>query len=358
MRITPELLQNANVRAWLRVLRAGESSQDDSAYRTMFGGGKFEGFDDHPRRVNSAAGLTSTAAGAFQFLSRTWDECKQALNLPDFSPVSQELAALFLTDRRKALDDVLAGRIEQAIQKCGKEWASLPGSPYGQPTRTLQQALATYAAYGGALNTSAEPVEKPAESERVATEWELNNPAPAPQPKAPMAPFIIPAVVELARLIPKLGGMFGGSEVAQRNVAAAGVVVDAVVGAVGAANAQEAVEKIAADPVAREAANKAVESVWYQITTEAGGGGIKGAGERDAAAQATGSIRKSASFWIALLLLPLVYLLVLSLIGLVGTATWSDDVRAGLAGSLISAIVGGLVGYYYGQTTSRNRGAQ
>lgn len=43
--------------------------------------------------------------------------------------------------------------------------------------------------------------------------------------------------------------------------------------------------------------------------------------------------------------------------GLVGTATWSDDVRAGLAGSLISAIVGGLVGYYYGQTTTRNRSA-
>jgi uncharacterized protein YcfJ len=30
-------------------------------------------------------------------------------------------------------------------------------------------------------------------------------------------------------------------------------------------------------------------------------------------------------------------------------------VRAGLAGSLISAVIGGLVGYYYGQTTSRNR---
>ena len=50
-------------------------------------------------------------------------------------------------------------------------------------------------------------------------------------------------------------------------------------------------------------------------------------------------------------------LLVLSLIGLIGTATWSDDVRAGLSGSLISAIVGGLVGYYFGQTTTRNRSA-
>ena len=66
---------------------------------------------------------------------------------------------------------------------------------------------------------------------------------------------------------------------------------------------------------------------------------------------------RDRSFWIGLLLLPLVYLLVLSLIGMIGSATWSDDVRAGLAGSLISAIIGGLVGYYFGQTTTRNRSA-
>ena len=46
----------------------------------------------------------------------------------------------------------------------------------------------------------------------------------------------------------------------------------------------------------------------------------------------------------AVLLLPLVYMIVASLIGLIGTATWSDDVRAGLAGSLISAVIGGLPG--------------
>jgi uncharacterized membrane protein YsdA (DUF1294 family) len=68
-------------------------------------------------------------------------------------------------------------------------------------------------------------------------------------------------------------------------------------------------------------------------------------------------IRKSPSFWVGLVLIPLVYLLVLSLIGMIGSATWSDDVRAGLAGSLISAIIGGLVGYYFGQTTTRNRSA-
>jgi muramidase (phage lysozyme) len=59
---------------------------------------------------------TSTAAGAFQFLSRTWDECAKALGLTDFSPASQDLAAVFLIDRRKALDDVLAGRFDEAVR--------------------------------------------------------------------------------------------------------------------------------------------------------------------------------------------------------------------------------------------------
>ena len=169
-----------------------------------------------------------------------------------------------------------------------------------------------------------------------------------------MGPFLIPAILELAKSIPKLGAMFASSDIAQRNVKAAEVVLDAVLPAVGAANAQDAVEKIKADPAAAAAAAKAVEAVWYDIA-EAGGDGIAGARKADAEIRATGDFLRSPSFWVAVLLLPLVYLLVLSLIGLVGTAEWSADVRAGLAGSVMSAIIGGLVGYYYGQTTSRNR---
>ena len=171
----------------------------------------------------------------------------------------------------------------------------------------------------------------------------------------PIAPILAAVLPQLVAAIPKLGRIFGsGSEVAERNVKAAELVVDAVTQATGAVNAQDAAERLAADPAAVQAATKAVDAIWYEIT-EAGGGGIDGARKADAAQRAAGDLLHSASFWVALLLLPLVYLLVLSLIGMVGTATWSDDVRAGLAGSLISAVIGGLVGYYYGQTTSRNR---
>ena len=133
-----ESLGSPNVRAFLRVIRAGESDQSDDAYRMIVGhtGARpslAESLQDHPRIPVHLPrlGVTSTAAGAYQFLSRTWDECARALALPDFGADSQDLAAVYLIRRRGALDDVLSGRIPEALEKCAREWASLPGSPYG-----------------------------------------------------------------------------------------------------------------------------------------------------------------------------------------------------------------------------------
>ena len=354
-----EALRSPNARAWLRVIRAGETSQDGSAYSTMFGGSQFTGWK-HPRIVNHAAGLSSTAAGAYQFLARTWDECEAALNLPDFSPESQDLAALFLTARRGALQDVLHGRIESAIAKCNKEWASLPGSPYGQPTRTLRQALATYAAYGGMLEpaTTHAPTEPapPAAGPLVAPQTRTDYEGAPPQERKtmPLAPIIAAVLPSLISSIPKLGRIFGsGSEVAERNVRAAQLVVDAVTQATGAVNAQDAAERLASDPAAVQAATKAVDAIWYELT-EAGGGGIDGARKADAAAAGRGDILHSPSFWVTLALLPLVYLVVGSVVGLWGTE-WPADVRAAIGTAVVSLIVGGAAGYYWGQTTSRNR---
>lgn len=215
-------------------------------------------------------------------------------------------------------------------------------------------ALATYA-MPAARSTPRAPISPP-----LTPSSSTGNYLPAgegsPQ-ESPMAPFIAAALPAIVEAIPKLGRIFGsGSAVAERNIKAAELAVDVVQQATGAANAQAAVEAIQADPTKLQAASQAIEARWLEIS-EAGSGGIAGARQADAAMQREGDIRKSASFWMALALLPLVYMLVASLIGLLGTASWSDDVRAGLAGSLISAIVGGLVGYYYGTSTSRNRAA-
>ena len=186
------------------------------------------------------------------------------------------------------------------------------------------------------------------------------NESLAPEPfqqerTMPLQAFVAAALPAIIEAIPKLGKLFGsGSEVAERNIKAAELAVEIVRDATGASNAQAAAEVLKADPAMAQRAGQAIEARWLELT-EAGGDGIAGARKADAAQQAAGALWHSASFWIALVLVPLVYLLTLSLIGMIGTATWSDDVRAGLAGSLISAIVGGLVGYYFGQTTSRNR---
>jgi muramidase (phage lysozyme) len=361
------LLDNANVKAFLAVIRAGEGTSDPDGYRRHFGGSHFDSFADHPRKAITA-GLgrnqyTSTAAGAYQFLTRTWNGLVRQYGFADFAPKTQDISALALIDGRKALDDVLAGRFDEAVRKCSLEWASLPGSPYGQPTKTLGQARATYVAAGGLYEASTpEPLPRP----QPATETRAAaDPGPAaPPPKestmpAPLLPILAAVLPSIIDSIPKLGKLFGsGSEVAERNVKAAEIAVDIVTEAVGARNAQEAAEVIAADPAMAAAARQAIESRWLELT-EAGGGGIEGARKADvdrtASTDKVRDIFKSHSFWIALALLPLVYIIVLSIIGVLGSASWSDDVRASIAGLIVGTIIGGLMGYYFGQTTSRNR---
>lgn len=135
------LLLNRNIKAFLALIKYTEGA----GYQTLFGGERFASFDDHPRRaITKTLGkkpITSTAAGAYQFLSRTWDECASACNLPDFSPLSQDIAALYLIERRRALNAVVEADWKTAIERTNREWASLPGSPYGQPTKTMETCL-------------------------------------------------------------------------------------------------------------------------------------------------------------------------------------------------------------------------
>lgn len=145
----PDALADSNVQAFLRLIRTGEGTADAAGYSRIFGGAQFYSFADHPRVRVPFGNTYSTAAGAYQFLSRTWDEMRDQYGLPDFSPASQDLAAVGLIKRRGALGDVLAGRFATAIRKCNREWASLPGSPYGQPTLTMGKAAVILANNGG-----------------------------------------------------------------------------------------------------------------------------------------------------------------------------------------------------------------
>lgn len=147
--VNTSMLQNSNVKAFLLMIRKGEGTLGVNGYKMLFGGQLFNSFADHPRIIVKKSGYSSSAAGAYQFLSKTWDETAKVMGLADFSPINQDLGALGRIAIRGALDDVLAGRFELAVKKCAKEWASLPFSPYGQPTQTMTDARDFYKNNGG-----------------------------------------------------------------------------------------------------------------------------------------------------------------------------------------------------------------
>ena len=149
-------MSNQNLQAFLTLIRTGEGTADAGGYSRLYGGGSFSSFADHPRQVVTRGGWSSTAAGAYQILSRTWDDLRaQGYDLPDFSPENQDKAAVALIKRRGALADVLAGRFDRAIAKCNQEWASLPGSPYGQRTLSMTKAHQVLALAGGVSSDGA-----------------------------------------------------------------------------------------------------------------------------------------------------------------------------------------------------------
>lgn len=88
-------------------------------------------------------------------MPKTWDRVQKQLGLEDFGPRSQDLGALELIRQKGALNDVLNGDFGAAINKLGKEWASLPSSPYAQHKRSAGWVEKALGAAMPGLSTSA-----------------------------------------------------------------------------------------------------------------------------------------------------------------------------------------------------------
>jgi muramidase (phage lysozyme) len=148
-----------NVLAFLDMLAWSEGTDNgrqptlDQGYDVLVGGGLFRGYADHPRQLISLPrlGIKSSAAGRYQLLSRYWTAYRKQLDLKDFSPINQDRVALQQIKERRALPDIQAGRIAEAVAKCRNIWASLPGAGYGQHEHKLDDLLSHYIAAGGAL---------------------------------------------------------------------------------------------------------------------------------------------------------------------------------------------------------------
>ncbi len=136
--------------AWSEGTDNGRQPTKNHGYDVLVGGGLFTDLSKHPAKlVRLSAKLSSTAAGRYQFLSRTWSALQKQLRLPDFGPLSQDKGCIELIRGRRALDAVKAGQFDHAVALCSKEWASLPGAGYGQHEQKLGKLRQVYADAGG-----------------------------------------------------------------------------------------------------------------------------------------------------------------------------------------------------------------
>jgi muramidase (phage lysozyme) len=140
---------------------------DDSVYRTLFGGSLFTSFAKHPDTVVSAGGYHSSAAGSCQFMPDTWNGLRSRYNYwplgDEFSPVAQDLGCLRLFAETGAFFALEKGTtvlhqkisvsdkaIKEAMNLSADTWCSLPGwdrkkcgNP-PQPQKTLADTIATF----------------------------------------------------------------------------------------------------------------------------------------------------------------------------------------------------------------------
>ena len=163
----------------LQTIRFAEGTAGADGYNTMFTGAKFNDLSRHPRLINSSNGLSSDAAGAYQFLSTTYEPLAGRLGLNDFTPINQDIAALALADQRLQdlgglgiiTNDGMSRRVADAL---APEWASFPTaatgtSYYGQGGKSLNELQAVYGGqYQNMEGTPANAPSPPAGNKRMA----------------------------------------------------------------------------------------------------------------------------------------------------------------------------------------------
>ncbi len=146
-----------NQKAFLDMISVSEGTfgKGDNGYNVLVGGALWEhGYADHPRvLVDLGHGLKSTAAGRYQLLSKYFDAYKTQIDLPDFSPVSQDAIALQQIKECHALPDIEAGHFNMAVARCAHIWASLPGAGYGQRENNIDVLKQAYLEAGGTVGT-------------------------------------------------------------------------------------------------------------------------------------------------------------------------------------------------------------
>lgn len=149
---------DANRYALTQTIKYAEGTRGPNSYKIMYGHTRnnprlLSDFSAHPNNpIPTPWGTSSGAAGAYQFMPKTWDMVKaNNPSIKDFSPESQELAADYLI-RKKGVDPYAAitsyDQFGNVMTKLSPTWASLPyqggGSYYDQPSKTQEELYKVY----------------------------------------------------------------------------------------------------------------------------------------------------------------------------------------------------------------------
>lgn len=143
---------DANVAAFLSLIRHAEANDQ---YNIIAGNDYFDDFSEHPfvLNPNRPKPLGTTASGGYQMVVGTWKMARDALELNDFSPASQDAAAVWLLQYKRpgALDAVRAGHFTDALQRVRGEWEAFDKMLKGTYPITLADAQSIYTTAGGTV---------------------------------------------------------------------------------------------------------------------------------------------------------------------------------------------------------------
>jgi muramidase (phage lysozyme) len=152
------LLRHPNMQAFLKAIALAEGGGYDFRYGAVHGRRndpwRFSDYSTHP---GAGRGGKVTAAGMYQITRPTWREMGARMGLSDFSPETQDLAAVEILRTIGADADILRGDLEAALDKASRRWAALPrgkgrtGRYPPQPSIAFDTFAAHYRTAGGTL---------------------------------------------------------------------------------------------------------------------------------------------------------------------------------------------------------------
>jgi peptidoglycan hydrolase-like protein with peptidoglycan-binding domain len=148
---TPEVRAYLDLVAWKEVSQSLNADGSPSGYRERNGVPGSRGLMPESAIADNGKLPTDELrynVGRYQMKQVDVDDMRKRYDakIDDFSPESQDRIAVAKMKYRGVMSELQEGDIRGAIKKGGQEWASLPGSPYGQVQKgyTVENAVDYY----------------------------------------------------------------------------------------------------------------------------------------------------------------------------------------------------------------------